>query len=76
MQVIFSTRGMTISKAYKDALRSTKRDPELLKEARYERAAILQQTGKAAQARKELEKLYADDRGYRDVAQLVRQPEN
>ena len=39
--------------AYKDALRSTKRDPELLKEARYERAAILQQTGKAAQARKQ-----------------------
>ena len=73
----FTKQGLTDAtlEAYKDALRSTKRDPELLKEARYERAAILQQTGKAAQARKELEKLYADDPGYRDVAQLVRQPE-
>ena len=74
----FTKQGLTDAtlEAYKDALRSTKRDPELLKEARYERAAILQQTGKAAQARKELEKLYADDPGYRDVALLVRQPEN
>jgi tetratricopeptide (TPR) repeat protein len=58
--------------AYKDALRSKKRDPELLKEARYERGKLLLTGGKTARAMKDLQTVYADDPGYRDVAPLVR----
>jgi tetratricopeptide (TPR) repeat protein len=57
--------------AYKDALRSTKRDPELLKEARYERGKLLIAIGKVAQGKKDLEKVYAQDSGYADVASLL-----
>jgi tetratricopeptide (TPR) repeat protein len=57
--------------AYKDALRSKKRDPELLKEARYERGALLLARGKTAQAMKDLQAVYADDPHYKDVATLV-----
>jgi CHASE2 domain-containing sensor protein len=45
--------------AYKDALRSKKRDPELLKEARYERSKLLLARGKTAQATKDLQTVYA-----------------
>jgi tetratricopeptide (TPR) repeat protein len=58
--------------AYMDALRSKKRDPELLKEARYQRGTLLLQAGKAARAMKDLQAVYADDPHYRDVATLVR----
>jgi tetratricopeptide (TPR) repeat protein len=58
--------------AYKDALKSKKRDPGLLKDARYRRARVYERAGKASQAKKELEKLYAEDPSYRDVAELVR----
>jgi tetratricopeptide (TPR) repeat protein len=47
------------------------RDAELLKEVRYDRAAFYDQAGQASRARKEYEKLYADDPTYRDVAQRV-----
>jgi tetratricopeptide (TPR) repeat protein len=57
--------------AYKDALRSKKRDPELLKEARYERGTLLLARGKAEQAMKDLQAVYADDPHYKDVATLV-----
>jgi predicted Zn-dependent protease len=57
--------------AYKDALRSSKRDPDLLRAARYERARLYIEDGKKAQARKELEKVYADDPGFRDVRDLL-----
>jgi hypothetical protein len=57
--------------AYKDALRSKKRDPELLKEARYERGKLLLTRGKTAQAAKDLQTVYADDPSYREVATLV-----
>jgi tetratricopeptide (TPR) repeat protein len=57
---------------YKDALRSKKRDPDLLREARYERGRLLLERGKQAQGRKDLEQVYADDPHFRDVAQLVR----
>ncbi len=53
--------------AYKDCLRSKKRDSALLKEARYERALLYVDAGKKAQGRKELEKLYAEDASFRDV---------
>jgi tetratricopeptide (TPR) repeat protein len=56
---------------YKDALRSKKRNPELLKEARYERGKLLLARGKTAQARKDLQTVYAEDPSYRDVATLV-----
>jgi tetratricopeptide (TPR) repeat protein len=56
---------------YKDALRSKKRDPELLKDARYERGTLLLARGKTAQAMKDLQAVYADDPHYRDVAALV-----
>jgi tetratricopeptide (TPR) repeat protein len=59
------------SDAYKDALRSKKRNPELLKEARYERGTLLLARGRESQAMKDLQTVYADDPGYRDVATLV-----
>ena len=52
----------------KDALRSKKRIPGVLHEARYLRAEALTGLGKAAQARAELEKVYAEDPDYKDVA--------
>ena len=65
----FREQGMADAaiEAYKDCLRSKKRDSDLLKEARYERALLYADAGKKAQARKELEKLYAEDSSYRDV---------
>jgi tetratricopeptide (TPR) repeat protein len=57
--------------AYKDAVRSKKRNPELLKEARYERGKLLLARGKTAQATKDLQTVYAEDPRYRDVATLV-----
>lgn len=58
--------------AYKDALRSKKRDPELLKEARYQRGRLLLERRKTAHAMRDLQAVYADDPHYRDVAKLVR----
>ena len=58
--------------AYKDALRSKKRNSELLKEARYERGKLRLAQGKSAQAMKDLQTVYAEDPRYRDVATLVR----
>jgi tetratricopeptide (TPR) repeat protein len=54
----FQEQGMNdaAAEAYKDALRSKKRDPELLKEARYMRANLYLASGKKTQGRKELEK--------------------
>jgi tetratricopeptide (TPR) repeat protein len=57
---------------YRDALRSTKRDPQLLKEARYARAALYTKLGKKAMAKRDLGRLMADDPGYKDVADLLR----
>ncbi|MBA2568914.1 MAG: DUF4236 domain-containing protein [Actinobacteria bacterium] len=61
---------------YKDALRSKKRDPELLNEARYRRGKLLLDRGKTAQAMKDLQGVYADDPQYADVAELVRGQRN
>jgi tetratricopeptide (TPR) repeat protein len=71
----FQEQGMNEAalEAYKDALRSKKREPELLKEGRYERAKLYLASGKKAQGRKELEKVYAEDAGFRDVADLLRE---
>ena len=56
-----------------DALRKSKRDPELLKASRYLRADLYAGTGKASQARKDLEKLYSEDPKYLDVAHRLEQ---
>lgn len=42
-----------------------------MKEARYERGRLYIATGKKAQGRKELEKVYAEDARFRDVAELL-----
>lgn len=59
--------------ACKDALRSKKRDPELLTEARYHRGKLLLELRKTSQAMKDLETVYATDPHYEDVADLVSQ---
>jgi hypothetical protein len=60
---------------YKDALRSKKRDPGLLKEARYGRGSLQLERGKTAQAMKDLQSVYAEDPRYENVAALVRNRE-
>ena len=69
----FEAQGMNDAalEAYKDALRSKQRDPDLLKEARYARGRLYLAMGKKAQGRKELERVYAEDAGFRDVRQLL-----
>jgi tetratricopeptide (TPR) repeat protein len=57
--------------AYKDALRSTRRDRDLLREARYLRGCLYLGAGKKSQARKDLERVYADDPQFRDVRELL-----
>jgi tetratricopeptide (TPR) repeat protein len=55
----------------KEALRSKKRHSEILKAARYERALTYEAMGKKVQARRDLERLYAEDPSYQDVAERV-----
>jgi tetratricopeptide (TPR) repeat protein len=47
------------------------RNPKLLREAAYWRAVSYQVQGKHSQARKEFEKLYAEDPNFRDVGQRL-----
>jgi tetratricopeptide (TPR) repeat protein len=58
--------------AYRDALKSKKRDEELLKEARYRRAKLYLKLGKTGMAKRDLGRLYGDDPDYEDVATLLR----
>lgn len=54
------------------ALRRTKdRAETLLREIRYQRALVYERLGKQAQARRELERVYAEDPGFEDVAQRL-----
>lgn len=54
------------------ALRRTKdRSVALLRDIRYQRALVYERTGKQAQARRELQRLYAEDPGFEDVAQRL-----
>ena len=59
--------------SYRDALRSTKRDPELLRQARYGRAVLCMRTGKRAMAKRDLGRLYGEDPDYKDVSGLLRE---
>ena len=56
---------------YREALRARKRDPELLKAARYGRGRLYLLGTRKAQGKKDLARVYADDPDYRDVAQLL-----
>ena len=54
------------------ALRRTRdRAETLLREIRYQRALVYERLGKRAQARRELERVYAEDPGFEDVAQRL-----
>jgi tetratricopeptide (TPR) repeat protein len=57
--------------AYRDALKSKKRDPDLLKEARYNRANLYVALGKRAMAKRDLGRLYGEDPDYKDVRTLL-----
>lgn len=58
--------------AYRDALKSKQRNPELLKCARYGRAALYLRMGKRGMAKRDLARLCADDPDYKDVFALLR----
>ncbi len=51
--------------------RTTGRSASLLREIRYQRALVYERLGKRAQARRELERVYAEDPGFEDVAQRL-----
>ena len=70
----FEAQGMKDAalEAYKDALKSKKRDTDLLKEARYARGRLYLEMGKNAQGRKELERVYAENPKFRDVSELCK----
>ena len=56
---------------YKEALKSTKRDGELLWWARYRRAAAHLRLGSKARARTDFARIYAENPSYADVAQQL-----
>jgi tetratricopeptide (TPR) repeat protein len=51
--------------------RTTGRAESLLREIRYQRALVYERLGKRAQARRELERVYAEDPGFEGVAQRL-----
>ena len=55
----------------REALRFKKRDASLLNQARYERALMYETEGKRALARKDLERIFDHEPGFRDVAQRL-----
>ena len=56
---------------YKEALKSSKRDHELLWWARYRRAAAYLRLGSKARARTDFARIYAENPNYADVAQQL-----
>ncbi|MDP9201125.1 MAG: DUF4236 domain-containing protein [Gemmatimonadota bacterium] len=60
----------------KEAMRFRSRDPAILREARYLRAMVFDKVGKRALSKKDLERIYAEDPRFLDVAgRLGLQPE-
>ena len=55
----------------KEALRFRKRNPVLLRSARYLRGVSYEEQGKQALARKEFERVYAEDASFLDVAERL-----
>ena len=56
---------------FKAALAKAAGDPELLKVAGYDRAIAYQMAGQVAKSRADLERIYAMDSAYRDVAERL-----
>jgi lipoprotein NlpI len=54
----------------KECLKSKKRSPSLLQFARYLRGKAYESAGRASMARKEFEKVYAENAQFADVAEL------
>lgn len=52
----------------KEALRFRSRDPVILRAARYHRGLVYESVGKRSQARKDFERVYAEDSDFLDVA--------
>lgn len=57
---------------YRAALRSSKRSPQLLKEARYCRGALYYEMGQKARARSDFARVFADDPHYEQVGEWLR----
>jgi hypothetical protein len=57
-----------------EALRFPERNPHLLRAARYERALTLEVRGQADLARRELERIFDEDPGFRDVRRRLSAP--
>ncbi len=57
--------------AAREALRSRSRSPELLRLARYQRALAYEAAGRKVMARKDLERIYAEDSSFLDVAERL-----
>jgi lipoprotein NlpI len=55
----------------KEALKSKRRDPVLLRRARYERGLTYEAMGKATYSRRDFEQVYAEDPSFADVAGRV-----
>ena len=51
--------------------RTRDRSDTLLREIRYQRALVYERSGKKAQARRDLERIYAEDTSFEDVAQRL-----
>lgn len=69
-------RSLGLNEAAKEVLatalrRKKGRPTDLIKALRYERAMILEDLGKKAAARQELEKIYSEDPDYQDVAERL-----
>jgi tetratricopeptide (TPR) repeat protein len=52
----------------KEAMRFRSRDAHILRQGRYVRAAVYERAGRKALAKKDLERIYAEDPGFLDVA--------
>ena len=57
---------------YKGTLRSTKRSPDLLKEARYCRGALYHELGQKARAKADFAQVFAEDPQYEQVGEWLR----
>ncbi|HEX2088447.1 MAG TPA: tetratricopeptide repeat protein [Actinomycetota bacterium] len=69
----FREKGMYVTalETLKEALKSRKRNADILKQARYERGLLYEAMGSEAKARTEFERLYAADPYFADVASRV-----
>ncbi|MDP8956609.1 MAG: DUF4236 domain-containing protein [Actinomycetota bacterium] len=69
----FREKGMYVTalETLKEALKTRKRNADILKQARYERGLVYEAMGSESKARAEFEKLYAADPSFADVASRV-----